>query len=237
LVDTADGNQLRVTLAWDDPPYYTEYPPRDSTGILQNDLDLEVIDPFGNRHLPWVLDATPGNEADPATRERRRPLQYVLQEWRDHRNTIEQVVVDVTPAMMNERWTIRVRGHAMRRAPQKYTLVSEVFQTLPATACGDFSNGNTVNILNPIDVPDTPLAWALFWLAVIILIWLTFETVIWLYLTVLTQYGHGITYLMVFLLLLLLFIIFRLLLVQNFETLAYLVLVLMAYVLWRATRP
>ncbi len=86
-------------------------------------------------------------------------------------------------------------------------------------------------------MPDTPLAWALFWLAVIILIWLTFETVIWLYLTVLSQYGHGITYLMVFLLLLLLFIIFRLLLVQNFETLAYLVLVLMAYVLWRATRP
>ena len=71
----------------------------------------------------------------------------------------------------------------------------------------------------------------------IILIWLIFETVFWLYLTVLSQYGYGITYLMVFLLLLLLFVIFRLLLVQNFETLAYLVLVLMAYVLWRATLP
>jgi len=237
LVNTPGGPQLRVTLVWDDPPYFTEYPPRESTGILQNDIDLEVIDPFGNRHMPWVLNAEPGHEADPAKHKTRAPLQYVLQKWRDHRNTIEQVVVDVTPAMMNRTWTIRVREHEIRQGPQAYTLVSEAFQTMPSTDCGDFSNGTTVKISDPLDVPDTPFAWALFWIAVIILIWLTFEVVLLLYQTASNKYGALIAYLMIFFLLLLLFVIFRLLVVQNFLVLAYLVLVGLAYVLWRATQP
>ena len=229
------GQQLRVTLVWDDPPYYNEYGPRADTGFLQNDLDLEVIDPNGKRHLPWVLDGSDGYDGEPATRESRARLLYVLQEWRDHRNTIEQVVVDDPGDMMNRTWTIRVRGHAIRRGPQVYTLVSEVFDTLPGTACGDFSNGSTRTVTNPLDVPDTPLAWMLFWIGVIILIWLIYETILWLYSSAASPYNRA----MVVPVLALLYVIFRLLRAQNAQNmvaLGFLVLICLAYVWWRFTR-
>jgi hypothetical protein len=222
-------------MVWDDPPYYTEYVPRTDTGFLQNDLDLEVIDPAGNRHLPWVLDGSETYDGAPATRRSRASLEYVLQAWRDHRNTIEQVVVDVPADLMNSTWTIRVRGHAIRRGPQIYTLVSEVFDALPGTDCGDFSNGSTRTVTNPLDVPDTPLAWMMFWVAVIILIWLAFETVLWLYQSNSNQYPL-IVYLMALFVVVMLYVIFRLLLESNTVVLAFLVLISMAYVLWRATR-
>ena len=235
LVSTPAGEQLRVTLVWDDPPYYNEYGPRADTGFLQNDLDLEVIDPNGKRHLPWVLDGSDGYDGEPATRESRARLLYVLQEWRDHRNTIEQVVVDDPGDMMNRTWTIRVRGHAIRRGPQTYTLVSEIFDALPGTACGDFSNGSTRAVTNPLDVPDTPLAWMLFWIGVIILIWLIYETILWLYLSAANPYSRA----MVVPVLALLYVIFRLLREQNMENmvaLGLLVLLCLAYVWWQITR-
>ncbi len=241
LVSSPAGKQLRVTLVWDDPPYYTEYPPRADTGFLQNDLDLEVIDPDGNRHLPWVLDGSADYDGEPATRKSQAPLMYVLQKWRDHRNTIEQVVVDDAGDMMNRMWTIRVRGHAIRRGPQVYTLVSEVFDTLPGTACGDFSNGSTRTVTNPLDVPDTPLAWMLFWIGVIILIWLILETIFWLYDSPASQSSK----IMILSVLALLYVIFHLLLAQNAVAfgflkytvaLGFLMLLCMAYVLWRVTR-
>jgi hypothetical protein len=231
LVVANGVQQLRVTLVWDDPPYYTDYPPRTDTGILQNDLDLEIIDPNGNRHLPWVLD--PGSPADPATRTSRPPLFYVLQSWRDHRNTIEQVVVDVPTSVLGQTWTIRVRGFKLRRAPQEYTLVSEAFQTLPTTTCGDFSNGTTVFIPNPLDVPDTPWAWLLFWLAVLILLWAAFETVVWIYDTVTNNYSPYLAVLFIFLTLVVLYAIFHLLVTGNMLALVVLVLLLLAYVAWR----
>jgi len=229
-------DQFLVTMVWDDPPYYKEYPPRADTGFLQNDLDLEVIDPDGNRHMPWVLDGSAGYEGQPASQTSRAAYEYVLQEWRDHRNTIEQVVVDVPADMINRTWTIRVRGHAIRRGPQAYTLVSEVFETLPATACGNFTNGSTSSVLNPIDLPDTALAWMLFWVAIIILLWLIYETIVWLRRTASDQYPGPIVYLMVLSVLAMLYFIFRLLVAQNTVVLAFLVLVSMAYVLWRVVR-
>jgi hypothetical protein len=236
LVENAGVQQMRVTLVWDDPPYYENYAPGAVTGILQNDLDLEVIDPSGRRYLPWVLDATVGNEADPAKKHSRARLQYVPREYRDHKNTIEQVMLDVPSDMMNKTWKIRVRGFRMRRGPQPYTLVSEMFVQLPGTACGDFSNGDTTRIANPYDLPDTRLAWILFWVAVIILIWLTFETVLWLYESNWARYGIFLTLLMVAFVVLLLYGIFRMLHAQDFLWLANLVLLLMMHVLWRATR-
>jgi hypothetical protein len=208
LVVNGGVAQLRVTLVWDDPPYYSGFPPRKNTGILQNDLDLEVIDPAHNRHLPWVLDASSGKEADPAVRRSRPPLLYVLQKYRDHKNTIEQVVVDVPSAMMNKTWTIRVRGFKLYQGPQSYTLVSEVFQSLPMTACGSFSNGSTVYIENPLDLPDTIWGWMLFWLAVIILLWLAFEAAILLFATVAGKYGTSLALFGIFALLALLAAIF-----------------------------
>jgi hypothetical protein len=233
LVVNEDGvAQLRVTLVWDDPPYYTEFPPRNDTGILQNDLDLEVIDPAGNRHLPWVLDSSSGHEADPATRKSRPPLLYVLQSFRDHRNTIEQVVVDLPSVVLNETWTIRVRGFKLRRAPQSYTLVSELFQTLPSTACGSFVNGTTVYIPNPLDVPDTFWAWILFWLAVIILLWLAFEAATLLFATVAAKYGPYIALFGIFAFLALLAAIFFALVGFNMLALAMFVFVGIAFALW-----
>jgi subtilisin family serine protease len=208
LVVNGGVAQLRVTLVWDDPPYYTGFPPRNVTGILQNDLDLEIIDPAHNRHLPWVLDASSGNEADPAVRRSRPPLLYVLQSYRDHRNTIEQVVVDVPSGLMNKTWTIRVRGFKLYRGPQSYTLVSEVFQSLPMTACGSFSNGSTVYVENPLDLPDTIWGWMLFWLGVIILLWLAFEAAILLFATVAGKYGTSLALFGIFALLALLAAIF-----------------------------
>ena len=162
---------------------------------------------------------------------------YVLQEWRDHQNTVEQVVVDVPPSLMNGAWTIRVRDYAIRRGPQKYTLVSQIFDTLPATVCGNFSNGSTVHIEHPLDIPDTRLAWLLFWIAVIILIWLTLEALSWLYETASARYGPLVAILMTIFLLLLLSTVFRLLIFQYILIAAFLVLIGMAYVLWRAIRP
>jgi hypothetical protein len=45
---------VRITLAWDDFEADPGNPPTEPT--LVNDLDLELIDPSGARHLPWQLD-------------------------------------------------------------------------------------------------------------------------------------------------------------------------------------
>lgn len=237
LVMNGDELDLRVTLVWDDPPYFTGFPPRAETGTLHNDLDLEVIDPNGRRHLPWVLAGGTNYAGDPASRISRSKFQYVLDEWRDHRNTIEQVVVsDVTADLLNRNWTIRVRGNEIRRGPQTYTLVSEVFKTIPDTPCGDFSNGSTVMVSNPLDLPSTPLYWMLFWVAVIILIWLTVEALAALYETYQNQYPMVMLLLMLLGLLVLLYVVFRLLVMGLAVYLGYLMLLSMAYVLWRAVQ-
>jgi len=236
LAEHPGGKQLKVTLVWDDPPYFEDQPPRALSGLLQNDLDLEVLDANGRRYLPWILDATAGNEGNPATRATRASLQYVSRGHRDHRNTIEQVVVDVPPELMNSTWTVRVRGFALFRGPQQYTLVSELFQPAQGVACGDLANGDTTIILNPYDLPDTKLAWFLFWLAVIILIWLTCETILWLIESNREAANQAWVYLAAFALLVLLFAVFRLLLVQEIVALCVLMLFVLSYVFWRWVR-
>jgi hypothetical protein len=234
LVDNAGTKQLRVTLVWDDPAYYNGMPPRDITGYLQNDIDLEVIGPDGQRHLPWVLDASSGNEGEPASRRSCPQYFCVMRDHRDHENTIEQVVVDVPKELIGETWTIRVRGYALRRGPQTYTLVSEAFTQLPGSDCGTFSNGNTIKISDPFSLPDTLFWCVLFWVALILLVWLIFEALLWLYGTI-VQAGYSYyAWLAVVLALLILVYVFRLVHAQEFLTLAIVTLVGMAYVLWRA---
>lgn len=75
IVDPAD-TELRVTLAWDDPPATPNVDP-----VLVNDLDLQVIGSGGSVHWPWTLD--PANPSLPAVRT-----------TRDDRNNIEQVTID-----------------------------------------------------------------------------------------------------------------------------------------------
>jgi hypothetical protein len=236
LVDNAGVKQLRVTLVWDDPAYYSGVAPRAVTGFLQNDLDLEVIGPDGRRHLPWILDASSGNEGKPATRKTCTRFQCVLRKHRDHANTVEQVVVNVPESQIGETWTIRVRGYKLRRGPQSYTLVSEAFQQLPGINCGTFSNGYTIEISDPVDLPDTLLWCILFWVALIVLLWLVFEAALWLFET-LSEAGYTFyAWLAVVLLIAVLMYIFRLVHTQAFLSLAIVVLIGMVYVFWRARR-
>jgi subtilisin family serine protease len=55
FVGTSDP--IRVTLAWDDPPYTDPYSSSTEPRLL-NDLDLILIDPMGQSHYPWKLDQT-----------------------------------------------------------------------------------------------------------------------------------------------------------------------------------
>lgn len=68
--------ELKVTLAWDDPPAAPNV-----VDALVNDLDLRVIDSSGTVHRPWTLD--PADPGAPAVRTQKDAI-----------NNIEQVVID-----------------------------------------------------------------------------------------------------------------------------------------------
>lgn len=54
---TGRTDPIRVTLAWDDPPYGGPALPRTDRKLV-NDLDLILIDPNGGIHYSWKLDQT-----------------------------------------------------------------------------------------------------------------------------------------------------------------------------------
>lgn len=108
-------SHLKVTLAWDDAAAVAN-----ASVALVNDLDVELIDPLGGVHRPWVLD--PAHPFNPATR------------GVDRRNVVEQVVVDtVTPAMAGL-WTVRVTGTSVPSGPQAYSLVTQHLP-VPDSSC------------------------------------------------------------------------------------------------------
>jgi hypothetical protein len=109
----APQQNLKVTLAWDD--YYAA---ANAAPALVNDLDLELVDPNGGIHLPWVLD--PANPNVPAIRAV------------DSRNVVEQVLVDNVPPALAGIWTVRVKGTNVPTLTQKFSLVSEL---LPLSSC------------------------------------------------------------------------------------------------------
>jgi hypothetical protein len=156
---TDEDGKLRVTLVWDDPPWSVSSLPDPTHGLLQNDLDLELIDPSGRRHLPWVLN--PAEPAEPARQHSRGRFLPVTPNLRDQRNTIEQVVIEAPQPGV---WTIRVRAGHMVRPPQSFALVSAAIN--PAIACAGLPS-RTVE--RPVELPDSWLFWWLFWLAVLIL--------------------------------------------------------------------
>jgi hypothetical protein len=69
-------DELKVTLVWDDRPVGIF-----SNEALSNDLDLVLLSPTGNQHLPFLLNTVAGKETEPA------------QTGVDHVNVVEQVVV------------------------------------------------------------------------------------------------------------------------------------------------
>ena len=100
-IDIAGDSQLKVTLAWDDEPGT----PNAATALV-NDLDLRVYDPNGVRYYPWTLD--PQNPSAPAVRTQA-----------DHRNNIEQVLVD-NP--VSGRWRVEVYGFNVTTGPQSFSV-------------------------------------------------------------------------------------------------------------------
>lgn len=59
-----EGQGLRATLCWTDPPGDAPEDADSTKPCLVNDLDLRVTDPQGRAHLPYVLDRT--HPAEPA---------------------------------------------------------------------------------------------------------------------------------------------------------------------------
>lgn len=108
IVIPPGAQQLKVTVAWDDRP----------TGVfsdeaLANDIDLRLLSPLGEQHLPFVLSTVPGKETEPA-----RP-------GVDHTNVVEQVLVERPVAGI---WRIEVRAHKIGSPAggQTYSLVSSL---------------------------------------------------------------------------------------------------------------
>jgi hypothetical protein len=97
----AGRTDLRFVLAWDDPDAAPFADP-----ALVNDLDLELEDPEGGIHYPWILD--PDRPTFPAV-----PGQ-------NHRDNVEHLRV-LDP--MAGQWTVRVRGTNVPQGPQRASLV------------------------------------------------------------------------------------------------------------------
>ncbi|HLP40025.1 MAG TPA: S8 family serine peptidase, partial [Fibrobacteria bacterium] len=132
----ADQPSLRVTLAWDDPPFQGV---NDASGAyarkLVNDLDLRLISPSGTVHLPWVLDhaplhdgSIPADGLDPVTPE--DILENPARRGRDSLNNVE--VVDVTGPETGA-WTVEVTGSTIAvdqslepGMNQDFSLVSDI---------------------------------------------------------------------------------------------------------------
>ncbi len=93
--------QLRVTLAWDDPPGT----PNVSPSVI-NDLDLEVVDPSNNVFFPWTLNPS-------------SPSSNAVQTTPNRRDNLEQVRID-SPAAGT--WKARVRGFAVPQGPQVFSI-------------------------------------------------------------------------------------------------------------------
>ena len=113
--DVAAGeDELKVTLAWDDPNGTAG-----AADILQNDLDLVLINPAGNAfYPPWELD--PANPGNPAVRNS-YGTEAAADTHRDEYNVVEQVVVD-TPAAGT--WTIKVKTSDLPYPYQRYSLIA-----------------------------------------------------------------------------------------------------------------
>ena len=147
--------ELKVTLAWDDPPYPCLCDEGAVHGLLQNDLDVVLIDPAGNKHAPWQLDpAAPGSGAAPSG-----PVSGDISPYLDHRNTIEQIVVtDPVPGV----WKISVSASQFNSvfAEQQFAIVSESLS--PAHGDPAYCPGTAKTDIwlrdNAADVGSTPSA-------------------------------------------------------------------------------
>ena len=119
-ITIGEMQELKVTLAWDDPAWTPNAAADPVTGILQNDLDLVLFAPDGTRHAAWKLDPT--QPALPATKVIVPSASPLTSADLNHRDTIEQVVA--SPAMGGT-WRLQVSASNMILEPQSFALVCE----------------------------------------------------------------------------------------------------------------
>ena len=98
----AGVRRLKVMLYWADPAALAN-----AGSTLVNDLDLSVTAPGPVTVLPLVLDPTPAN------------VNLAAVQGADHRNNIEQVVIDNPPAGI---FNFNVNAFSVPQGPQEYVL-------------------------------------------------------------------------------------------------------------------
>lgn len=126
----AAGNyQLKIMLYWPDEPAAPF-----ASAALVNDLDLEVDAPDGTHHLPLILDPSPTNVNNNAI------------EGPDHRNNIEQVVINNPPPGV---FTIRVKGSSIPFGTQNFVVA---YQSIKPSVTVEHPFGN--NTLVPGDLEN-----------------------------------------------------------------------------------
>ncbi len=96
--------QLKITLAWNDPPAVPNVPK-----ALVNDLDLKVVAPDGSVFLPWVLSHFPHPDS----------LRLPALRYRDTLNNVEQITFDF-PA--GGQYSIQVSGTKIQTTVQAFSV-------------------------------------------------------------------------------------------------------------------
>lgn len=103
LIVPVNTRELKITLAWIDPPATVNAPK-----ALVNDIDLELFYPFTSQTWqPWVLSSFPNRDSLllPAVRKR------------DGSNTVEQITLDNPQAGT---YVIKVKGFALATVSQSF---------------------------------------------------------------------------------------------------------------------
>jgi len=96
--------QLKITLAWNDPPSAPLAP----KALLHN-LDFTLLDPFGNEHYPWVLNTSPQLDS----------LRQAAHRGTDSLNNVEQITIDFPGDGL---WEIRVSAPTNLSGNQHFAL-------------------------------------------------------------------------------------------------------------------
>ncbi|HET6993625.1 MAG TPA: fibronectin type III domain-containing protein, partial [Chitinophagaceae bacterium] len=118
--------QLKLMLYWPDPAANIL-----SSKSLVNDLDITVTGPTGTLNLPYRLDTTAANVANPATR------------GEDHVNNVEQVVIDFPQA---GNYIVNVKGTEIGQNEQQQFYVT--YDILPNKIMLTFPFGNEALVPN-----------------------------------------------------------------------------------------
>jgi hypothetical protein len=116
--------ELKVTIAWDDEEF-PGFVPNSGTELLVNDLDLIVQSfiPTGIPHYSWWLDPS-----CPYRQATRVAASGVAATHADHRNNVEQVVIDAPAAGT---WTIRVQSATLPSPPQPFSILISMPPSVP----------------------------------------------------------------------------------------------------------